>query len=86
MIFDETIDGISLEDVIEAYFDCRNNKRNTVNQLEFEKDYERNCIQLWREINERRYEPCTIVTVLASLRWQAAEPSAHCEKIAQRVH
>ena len=55
MIFDETIDGISLEDVIEAYFDCRNNKRNTVNQLEFEKDYERNCIQLWREINERRY-------------------------------
>lgn len=57
MTFDETIDGISLEDVIEAYFDCRHNKRNTINQLEFELDYERNCIELWHELNERRYEP-----------------------------
>ena len=55
--FNEAIDGISLDDVIEAYYDCRHNKRNTANQLEFEKDYERNCIELWRELNQRRYEP-----------------------------
>jgi len=57
MEFNEVIDGISLEDVIEAYYDCRHNKRNTINQLEFEVDYERNCIELWHELNERRYEP-----------------------------
>ena len=49
--------GVSLEEVIEAYFDCRHNKRNTINQLRFEMDYERECIDLWREINEQRYEP-----------------------------
>lgn len=37
--------------------DCRHNKRNTVNQMTFEMDYERECIDLWREINERRYHP-----------------------------
>lgn len=57
MEFNEAIDGISLEDVIEAYYDCRHNKRNTANQLEFEMDYERHCIELWRELNERRYVP-----------------------------
>ena len=49
--------GVSLEEVIEAYYDCRRNKRNTVNQLRFEMDYERECIELWQEINEHRYEP-----------------------------
>ncbi len=49
--------GVSLEEVIEAYYDCRHNKRNTANQLRFEMDYERECIDLWREINEYRYEP-----------------------------
>ena len=57
MEFNEVTDGISLDDVIEAYYDCRHNKRNTINQLEFEVDYEHNCIELWHELNERRYEP-----------------------------
>lgn len=46
---------IDIEDVFEAYFDCRRNKRRTVNALLFESDYERNCVELWREINERTY-------------------------------
>lgn len=49
--------GVSLEEVIEAYYDCRRRKRNTVNALEFEMDYERHCIDLWHELNEHRYEP-----------------------------
>ena len=53
----EEMGGVSLEEVIEAYYDCRRNKRNTVNQLRFEMDYERECIDLWQEINEHRYEP-----------------------------
>ena len=48
---------MSLEEVIEAYFDCRRNKRNTANQLRFEMDYERECVDLWQEIKEHRYEP-----------------------------
>ncbi len=53
----EEMGGVSLEEVIEAYYDCRRNKRNTANQLRFEMDYERECIQLWQEINEHHYEP-----------------------------
>ena len=36
----EQTGGISLEDVFEAYFDCRRKKRGTYNALAFEADYE----------------------------------------------
>lgn len=49
--------GVSLEEVIEAYYDCRRRKRNTVNALEFEVDYERHCIDLWHELNSHTYQP-----------------------------
>lgn len=48
---------MELSEVIEAYFDCRHNKRNTANQLRFEMDYEHECISLWEDINNRTYEP-----------------------------
>ena len=48
---------MELEEVIEAYFDCRRNKRNTQNQLRFELNYEQECIQLWDDLETRRYEP-----------------------------
>ena len=53
----EEMGGVSLEEVIEAYYDCRRRKRNTVNALEFEVDYERHCIDLWQELNSHTYEP-----------------------------
>ena len=53
----EEMGGVSLEEVIEAYYDCRRRKRNTINALEFELDYEHNCIELWKELNEHRYKP-----------------------------
>lgn len=45
-----------LYDLFTAYFDARRNKRNTINQIQFEIDYESNLIQLAREIHERRYQ------------------------------
>ena len=35
-----------MEDVFEAYFECRKKKRNTCNALAFEGDYERRCVEL----------------------------------------
>lgn len=46
---------IPLEDIFEAYYDCRKNKRRTANALLFESDYETYCVELWREINEMTY-------------------------------
>ena len=47
--------SIGLEEVFEAYYDCRKNKRRTANALLFESDYESYCVELWRDINERTY-------------------------------
>ena len=48
---------VSLEEVIEAYYDCRRNKRSAGSTVEFEINYDTNCIQLWRELNDRSYKP-----------------------------
>ena len=53
----EEMGGISLEDVFTAYFDCRRRKRGTYNALAFEADYERKCVELWRQINDGSYRP-----------------------------
>lgn len=48
---------IQLSDIIESYFRCRRNKRNTNAALIFEVNYEENCFDLWREVVERCYSP-----------------------------
>ena len=48
---------IALSDLFEAYADCRANKRNTMNALSFEVDYERQLIDLCTEINAGTYQP-----------------------------
>lgn len=48
---------IELSDLFEAYADCRANKRNTVNALSFEVDYEQKLIELREEINSGVYRP-----------------------------
>lgn len=48
---------MAIEDLFEAYFDCRKNKRYTVNALAFETDYERNLVNLFKEINNGTYQP-----------------------------
>lgn len=51
----------SLEDLVEAYFDCREHKRNTRSALAFEEDLERNLIDLHHELiaGEYRIGPST---------------------------
>ena len=42
---------VTLESLFQAYFDCHHNKRQTMNALAFEADYERNLVILHDEIN-----------------------------------
>lgn len=51
---------ILLEELFQAYYDARKGKRNTVNQVNFEIEYEKNLIELCDELWERRYKiaPC----------------------------
>ena len=46
-----------LVDLLEAYFSCRRNKRNTINALAFEVDYESHLIVLRDEIMSGSYRP-----------------------------
>jgi hypothetical protein len=58
-LFDNTpksLAKIELKELFEAYYSCRNNKRNTANALAFEIDYESNLIQLCTEINNGTYQ------------------------------
>jgi len=45
------------EELFQSYFDCRRNKRNTINALFFEKHFEHNIFQLYEEILGGTYEP-----------------------------
>lgn len=59
-LFDSAQDlkpAIELAELFEAYFNCRNNKRNTLNALAFEVDYEANLLKLCAEINNGSYRP-----------------------------
>jgi len=44
-----------LTDLFKAYFDARRNKRNSLNQLQFELHYESNLIELYYQILNRTY-------------------------------
>lgn len=46
-----------LEDLFKAYYDARKHKRDTINVLIFEKNFESNLFELCDEILERRYIP-----------------------------
>ncbi len=54
-LFPET-EKITLEEIFEAYYECRRHKRRTANALMFELNLEANLVQLWRDINDGTYE------------------------------
>lgn len=58
--------GPSFEELVAAYFDCREHKRNTASALAFERDLERNLVELFDELVDGAYRPgrsiCFIVT------------------------
>ena len=45
----------TLDEVFEAYYKCRRNKRNTHNALAFEQDYMSECVRLHRELSDGTY-------------------------------
>ena len=45
------------EEMFEAYFECRKNKRNTLNALRFEKNLEKNVFELIDEVFTGNYKP-----------------------------
>ena len=56
-LFKEHFDNILLEDLFQAYFDARRNKRNTINALAFEKNFEEKIFELFDEIISGNYQP-----------------------------
>jgi RNA-directed DNA polymerase len=55
-LFDIPQPKIELEELFDAYLNCRINKRNTANALVFEVDYESNLVKLCEEINNETYQ------------------------------
>ena len=53
-----------LLDLFTAYYCARKNKRNTINQLEFEINYESNLIQLHDDILNRTYSICPSIAFI----------------------
>lgn len=49
--------GYSLEKLVQAYFDCRKDKRTTASALRFELDLERNLLALHEELTSGSYRP-----------------------------
>jgi RNA-directed DNA polymerase len=47
---------MQLQDLFEAYYTCRKNKRNTINAIDFELNYESNLINLYNDIISGKYE------------------------------
>lgn len=46
---------VTIEEVTEAYLDCRRHKARSQGAVEYQLDYELNNLQLWRELNAGRY-------------------------------
>jgi hypothetical protein len=46
---------LTIDAVFDAYFDCRRNKRNSINQLRFEADLESNLVALYRDLASGTY-------------------------------
>lgn len=47
---------MELHELFEAYYECRKNKRSTINALAFEQEYEANLIRLANDIQSGTYE------------------------------
>ena len=58
--------NVDVEELFQAYYDCRKRKRNTHNALAFEVRLERNLMDLYQELHDGSYHPgrslCFVVT------------------------
>jgi hypothetical protein len=53
-------------DLFQAYFDARKNKRNTVNQLRFEIDFEHQLLELYQQLVDRTYTITESITFIVN--------------------
>jgi hypothetical protein len=53
-------------DLFQAYFDARRNKRNTINQLRFEINYEHHLLELYEELTNRTYKIKKSITFIVN--------------------
>ena len=52
---------MKIEDIFQAYFNCRSGKRRTASALDYEVNYEASLISLLDRINKRVYKPSTSI-------------------------
>lgn len=55
---------MKLEDIVEAYFSARKNKRRSPDQAEFELHWEMNCLKLCDDVNNRHVRPTAYTFVV----------------------
>lgn len=65
-LFEQACEKTLSEELFEAYFECRRNKRNTINALQFEKHLEQNLFQLFDEIIEGTYVPARSIAFIVN--------------------
>ena len=65
-LFESELKYTITEELFQAYFDCRRNKRNTINALFFEKHFEHNLFQLEEEILSGSYEPVRSIAFIVN--------------------
>ena len=62
-----TKEHVTIEDVFDAYYDCRKHKRNTESSVRYEMDYEMANYGLWKELNDMTYKPGTSVAFCVTI-------------------
>lgn len=65
-LFEDYFENKLLEDLFKAYFDARRNKRNTINALAFERDFEENLFEVFDDIIAGTFEPKPSICFIVS--------------------
>jgi hypothetical protein len=74
------------EEVFQAYYDCRRNKRNTPSQREFELRLERNLMKLMRDLNNGNYRiGRSIAFVVSYPKWREVWAAQFRDRVVHHV-
>jgi len=65
MKYELDFNNFEIIDLYNAYYDCRRNKRNTKNALDFEMDLENNIFQLYNDLKSWKYEIGTSICFIS---------------------
>lgn len=62
----EQMELVTMQQVVEAYYQCLRGKRNTYDALRFEANAESECVRLWEEINSGSYRPSRSIVFISN--------------------